>query len=182
MRRRTLLTAAALPFVAGCPVTGDGNGEGPPATSTGNDDEPITASPDALLLERTDLDGDDWEEREADDEHCRAFGRLEQQEDTTVTSCAWVHDDVDTAQSEYETEVERTWKQANNKADDPPVVGAETARVDGYGQSNVIFRDANAVGKLSVVATNEGIGPVHGEVDPENAERWAILMHQHWRD
>lgn len=188
MNRRSALRSAGSLLGAGSLVGCLGTGNG--IETAGNDDTPIDADPEDLLLSSERLHGplrEGWSEgdpedtslvRTADaanrwipfDEGTETF----HQESGTVTSGCWILEDVEAAREEFEnSQYQEGWGY-----DEQPI-GVESIGgiADGRAELRALFRDANAIGALQYE------NPHVGTADRETTGlELAAVMHRSWRD
>lgn len=177
VNRRTVLATVAGALLAGCLADDD-----TVPTSEGTEDVPIERSPGDLPLSLDDLPSGAWEERRDDRDHCREFSRDAGNERLVLTSCAWVYEDAATAREEYELLVGKSQMETGVLQDEEPTVGVEAGVVDGGYVIDVIFRDANAVGRVEYGLEPDGGLDQDEFPDPEDAIAYAARMHRRWRD
>lgn len=157
-------TVLLLTPLAGC-------SEDDPETG-GNDDEPIEAKPEELLLTIDDFDEEGWTTGETDTEGNSATSSFVHDDpNESIDVRVYVYETVDAARDEYQgrkDELAEKWDVRNVD------VGVEGFGYNG-GVTGVIFRDANVLGRVYHFYdySNGQIG-VAGE--------YARKMHQRWRD
>lgn len=163
------------------------------ATSEGGDD-PIEREAEALLLRPEDLEGDGWEETDAQvTGTCNGYAREEEERSFTLRSCATVYEDEAAAVEAYEDDLDRSRKLMTEKTGVSPDIGDEAAVVregprDGQlGETTLrlLFRDSNAVGRVDYTDV-QGIQAVENEeigtISPEAVVEFGARMHERWRN
>jgi len=204
MYRRQVLAAGALTLAL--PVTGClGGGDDDEPQTTGDDDSPIDADPETLLLTADQVETVD--DREWSSEGPLGEGRdnrpfmhrgatvtrqidPDRLDDEIVTpmvlSGVWYHDSVDAARTAYEEHPSYS-SYAEEEGDVQVSIAVESmARiVDEPATSDfngtwlfALFRDANVVGAVSY---REEFGPDE-EVLAETGVELTIAMHEAWRE
>ncbi|ELZ10963.1 hypothetical protein C479_09138 [Halovivax asiaticus JCM 14624] len=184
MQRRTTLQlgiSAGLVFLPGCT---DSNSSSPDHATDGNDDEPIAADAEALLLTQDGANeavGGDWD---PSDPHERSMitrgadatiGLYSMSEDGPagwITAGVWTFDTVDAAREAFDGHGYQT---GYGFEDRDIAVESISGSVDGN-EGIVLFRDANAMGAVS-------------RTDPEGSDdelvdaalSLGVAMHTTWR-
>jgi hypothetical protein len=208
-RRALLATFAAVP-TAGCgwsqytndspqgrqgaaPDTDDETetDESDPLPTSEGGSEPLEASAEELLLQRSDLDSDEWVETDIQTAAtCNAFERSGPEYEFELQSCAMVYDDEATGMEEYDATLDRSRKTLVEESEVTPEIGHEAAiflegsRENRIGERKIrlVFRDYNATGQLDFVSdTGMSSGDTVPEVEIADVVAWGASMHGRWR-
>ena len=178
MNRRRLFAGLVSLGFTGC--LGDGGATDAPLVSEGKDDVPIDRSPDELLPSGDNLDGG-WE-KESDGDQCREFSRFGDLGEYRLRTCAWVLSDSNEAGEEYDSRVNESRFDTGQLHDEAPEIGVVAVVVYGGTEIDVIFRDANVVGRVEYELHADGMIAEEDIPSPEDAIVHAVTMHRRWRE
>lgn len=185
-RRRTLLLGitAGIAFLTGC--TNSGSSSGDPSTD-GDDDTPIEADPEDLLLSTSaasDVLGGDWNAGDPHDQSSITRGTDatagyapdvddDSGPDGWITAGVWVFETVDAAREEYDGHGYHT----GFAFEDAEIAVESIAGTVDRSKGLVLFRDANAVGAVARTAPDKS----EDELVTVSL-RLGAAMHRPWRD
>lgn len=204
MHRRTVLATGALTLAL--PVTGCLGGDGDEPGTQGDDDDPLDADPESLLLTADQVeavDGRTWvvegllgEGREnrpimhVDDTVTRRIDPAQTDADDPrppmVLSGVWDHDDVDSARTAYQDHTSyEPWAEEEGEyqvdiaVESMARIITQPATADFNGHwIFVLFRDANVLGAVSY---RKELRPDEDELAERGVEL-GIEMHRNWRE
>lgn len=180
MDRRQFLAGIAAFGGIGC--LGDGENDDQPLVSEGTDDDPIDGPVTELLPASEDLDGD-WQERETDRDRCKVFASSTDVGESSLRTCAWVLSDTAEAGEAFESRIsESRLDKRTSVHDEEPKIGVQAAIIAAGSEIDVIFRDANAVGRVEYELDFDGMIVEDDIPEPEEVVVHAVAMHRQWRD
>ena len=98
-------------------------------------------------------------------------------------ACAWVLTGIDEAKETFESRIRESRTAVRSGVQDKePKIGVEAAIVSGGTDIHVIFRDANAVGRVEYELDTEGMIDEDDIPNPEDILVHAVAMYTIWRD